>query len=323
MSVKRLLHTVIVLVTLALVAEAAIVVPASWQRLRTEPVESSPERECASRALTSWQVAFQADQLTATAGESQRRQDALPYEVDFSDVIDLPPPSPRGDNRRDRLEWAVSYARNHARRLVVSVPAGWLVGFDAGEYGGSLWWFPQQPGPGKKLSEQNVRAIVLAPDREAALAFVGLAHLGSAEGAVLVLGREADAWHVRSHSTLRGAPEVALPESSGALVVTTRSVNRVSFSGRIETIATANYAGLYPSSLAVSSGGEVAVGMRLFVALLRSTTTGYVQDWYIPGECATFRRTEQWMCECTGTWPLANKLQSTSGAGVRSSLRRP
>ena len=24
---------------------------------------------------------------------------------------------------------------------MVSVPSGWLVGFDAGEFGGGLWWF--------------------------------------------------------------------------------------------------------------------------------------------------------------------------------------
>src|SRR4051812_36461461 len=33
--------------------------------------------------------------------------------------------------------------RRKGRRHALHVPGGWLVGFDAGEFGGSFWWFSE------------------------------------------------------------------------------------------------------------------------------------------------------------------------------------
>ena len=138
-------------------------VPRDWRRLKVPPVPGSREFACTGLTSTAWRVDFRDGMLKATLvilGE--RIQDQLPYEVDFSDAIDVQPPAPPplsleagtpartiSERTEDAAVWARRYAREHARHHVVRVDDGWLVGFDAGEYGGSLWWYPakKEPGP--------------------------------------------------------------------------------------------------------------------------------------------------------------------------------
>ena len=49
------------------------------------------------------------------------------------------PPGPDEAAVRRREAWATNYAREHAQRLVHNIVDGSLIGFDGGEYGGSLW----------------------------------------------------------------------------------------------------------------------------------------------------------------------------------------
>jgi hypothetical protein len=76
-------------------------------------------------------------------------------------------------------------------RHVEKVADGWLVGFDAGEWGGSLWWFSEDGKAHKKLADENVVGFAKTSEL---LALTGLAHLGIDQEKVLRIRQSGGDW---------------------------------------------------------------------------------------------------------------------------------
>jgi hypothetical protein len=72
-----------------------------------------------------------------------------------------------------------------ARKHVLKFDGGWLVGIDAGEWGGGLWITNEAGSEAKNLVRENVKGII--PTARGILVFSGLAHLGMDFGDVLIL----------------------------------------------------------------------------------------------------------------------------------------
>lgn len=247
---------------------------------------------------------FDKGQLQARNVEqySPRRRDDLPYAIDFSGAIDDLPPPPPGVPRSAgaRQAWALAYARDHTGRQVVATTDGWFVGFDAGEYGGSLWWYPSSPGPGVKLSDRNVRAIIGEAGGQSFLVLIGLRHKGTRNGAVLTLSQGARAdWKIVKQADLRGAPQVYASSPAGLVIVTDASVERLTASGALEVLSDAEYGPMTPYSIALGADGEIAVGLRFFVHLLAPGQPQYRHHWLVPPQCARFDD-QPLGCVCTG-----------------------
>jgi hypothetical protein len=277
-------------------------IPPSWKRLPAGPQPGTAEYQCAGRTETSWRVSFRDGQLEAVPLERyEPRRDALPYAIDFSTVLDPPPPSPPGSKTgMTPSEWAKGYARDRARRQVMQVKDGWLVGFDGGEYGGSLWWYPPQPAPGRKLWDHNVKGLVSGQDPSSVIALAGLAHLDSSDGTVLWLGQESDGtWRVEDQRALLGAPYAYGSHPSGLVIATDTSVELVLGSKAIQVLAETKGVDVHPLSIAVAPDGDIAVGLRFFVSLLRKDASVYRQEWFIPTGCVQFVE-EDFGCRCKG-----------------------
>ena len=45
-------------------------------------------------------------------------------------------------------------------RSLLRTADGWLVGFDAGEFGGGLWWFNNEGDDNRKLLSENMHSIL-------------------------------------------------------------------------------------------------------------------------------------------------------------------
>jgi hypothetical protein len=109
---------------------------------------------------------------------------------------------------------------------------GWLIGFDAGEYGGSLWWYQSAEGPGVKLSSRNVAFIIPTPDVTQAFVFVGLAHRITDEGEVLRFRMAHDQPVLTSVVDLGSEPRAVLARADGSvLVLTDKLLRRLSAVG--------------------------------------------------------------------------------------------
>jgi hypothetical protein len=164
---------------------------------------------------------------------------------------------------------------------------GWLLGFDAGEFGGGLW-FADLSGKTQELSGENVHGFI--ETSQGVLVLVGLAHMGLDSGKVLlvpyVVGSQSD---LKTLLPLDGAPQAftKLP-GDAALVVTTQGVSRVSSIGSSETLAQSKFGMLYPNSVVSAPDGTIYVGMRLFVVRLVKRSHDYAEQWLVPDNCRHF-----------------------------------
>jgi hypothetical protein len=268
---------------------APLQVPA-WMDLGAAPDPFDPEVSCAGWHFEPLTLRIEDGRLIAQPARSQwrPRQDDLPYAVDFTQAIQQQPLVPGQAGEPGRETWATNYAREHAQRLVHPVVDGSLIGFNGGEYGGSLWWYPKNPGRGVKLYAENVQAMVVLPGAVSAVAFVGLSHMGFVRGQALRVARSASdgQWRVTSVHAFRGTPMTYVPAGDGMVVVTTRSVERLPAVGDPVVLFDATPLRLgAPFSLVVTDTDDIAVGMRHFVLLLRPGRHEYTARWYAPMPC--------------------------------------
>ena len=194
---------------------------------------------------------------------------------------------PRGFNREKGMI---------GNEALLKITHGWLVGFDAGEFGGGLW-FVDSVGQSHKLTGENVHGLMSTP--QGTLVFVGLSHLGLDTGKVLLVDDSSGVVPtVRSLLDLDGAPKAITPVSArSAIVVTTQGVSEVNSSGGSQTLIYRVFLSLDPNSVASTSQGAVYIGMRMFVVRLEPESGHYTEQWLVPTECAHFER-KDYDCVC-------------------------
>jgi hypothetical protein len=172
------------------------------------------------------------------------------------------------------------------------VTNGWLVGYDLGEFGGSVWWFSADGRDSAKVSDGQVSAFFKV--RDFLVATGGLAHMGSDEGRILRLTQDsAGRWRAVSILDLGDSPEAPVKESDSALlIVGARRLTRVVFSDvsspvKAESLASRNWGFLYPNSAVRTPSGTVYVGMRHAVMRLVPDHSRYIETWLVPPACRT------------------------------------
>ena len=160
-----------------------------------------------------------------------------------------------------------------------------LIGFDRGEWGGSLWWFSLTGHHRYRIFDRNVRAVLL--HRGSVLALSGLAHLGTDEGTLLELKLHGGQWRIETTTDVGANPEAHTVDRRGRLLIATNEGLMTYSEGRLTTLRSSNYHLLYPSSVAEGSDGRIFVGMRHVVARVSSTVAGYREVWLVPpgNEC--------------------------------------
>jgi hypothetical protein len=182
-------------------------------------------------------------------------------------------------------------------RSVLRAADGWLVGFDAGEFGGGLWWFNNQGDENRKLLPENVHAIYQTSD--GVFVLVGLAHLSLDSGKIYQFLETADEVKVKQFADLGGSPEASTVDSSGRFVVATpKSVVAVDYAGNVHKLYKSGEDLTYPTSVIVDAHGDILVGMRFFGLRLAPGNDGeYRPQWLMAKECQAFKIVER-ICIC-------------------------
>ena len=181
------------------------------------------------------------------------------------------------------------------RRHVVAVTDGYLVGFDAGEFGGGAWWFSTKGTRSQKLTlrasdtladyyPENVHGFgVLGND---VLAFEGLTHMGSNVGRVVRLHRGSDGkWHASLFAQLGACPHAILQERPATwLVATTGGIFRIGEDAQVRPLWQPRGGHLYyPNSLVRDDGGVIYMGTRAFVVrVVPQASDRYLVDVLVP-----------------------------------------
>lgn len=284
------------------------VVPRDWSRLNGPPAANSQESNCADFSGISWQVSFQGGMLAASRQtEDTRVRDPVPYELDFSQALypPLPAPPPPPDSQPGAVfetpeAWTRRYAREFAARRVVRVADGWLIGFDGGENDGSLWWYPSAPGAGTKLWPQNVQAIEPLGAAGNYVVLSGLDHVGPELGTVLWLNTDGGQWAIRERAKLDGQAFAHAVHPDGLVVATRAHVSVIGADRSVRQLIPKTLTTAYPMSAAVAPSGEIAIGRRFFVSLLRPRGNAYIEELFIPSACRRVVVTD-FECNCIGT----------------------
>lgn len=243
--------------------------PPGW--IAIDPPDAARLR-CANYSDDEWQVAVDGDQLHVTA--------ATPHEPDTGPTVAFMPDT-------------IPAGRRHA----LAVADGFLVGYDAGEWGGALYWISADGTTHTEIAKENVRGVLAVGD-DAAVAFEGLAHMGINEGAVRWLKRAPNGWTTDTVGKLDGQPQAIVAAPDAMYVVTFESLVRIRTDRTIETIQKVTTEGLYPDSMAVDATGQLWIGMRQFVLRLTPAGGTYTPQWFVEARCKTVTQVDL-SCRCT------------------------
>jgi len=189
-------------------------------------------------------------------------------------------------------------------RSVQRTVNGWLIGFDAGEFGGGLWWCSADGKLSTKLLPQNVHAIYETPDGIFVLA--GLAHLSLNNGEIDQFTDAPEKVSLKFVANLNGSPEASIVGPKGQIVIATPHSVLLFDHNRIREVYKSGEDLIYPTSVVMEGNGEIFVAMRFFVLRLAPDNADYGPDWLMPAKCRAFRTTRN-ICRCT-----APKLKSKS-----------
>lgn len=157
---------------------------------------------------------------------------------------------------------------------VFPVDGGYLVGFDAGEFGGGVWWFSADGGRRRKLTlrasdsiedyiSENVHGFArLGRD---VLVLEGLTHLSGNSGRVVRIHRGPDGeWRPSMFAKLSACPHAVIQESKSSwFLATTLGIWRIDAQGRERPVWQPPGGHLYyPNSIVRDGSGVVYMGMR-------------------------------------------------------------
>jgi len=249
-------------------------VPAGWVA-----VELTDEvLRCANHSKHEWQVSFARGALSIV--EAAVREPNTGPDLPFP----LPATLPFGAQ---------------SRRHVLAVPGGFLVGLDAGEWGGSLHAFSADGKQHTELAGGNVRGLVAFG--EEVVSIEGLSHLSLSEGNLRWLRRDGGAWREVAVVALDAGPETFVATTDALYVVTMESLVRVGRDRKPKVIQPVRIGGLYPDSMTRDDAGGLWVGMRHLILHLTPHGNRYDETWLVPERCKHARiDTKNFDCVCEG-----------------------
>jgi hypothetical protein len=197
---------------------------AKWVVTEPPRVESERWRE-ANWSVESWDVFLRDGHPSVRAWNSEQDDRAkLPFAIK---------PGQAADGLAGRI-----YA--------VKVADGWIVGFNAGEFGAGLWWFAPDGKSRYQISHDYVCGFVQTS--KGLLALEGLAHMGSDRGELIGVNRGAQGqWQIDPFVDLGNAPEASTRDKDWSLiVVTTERLLRVRLDKQVDVLVDhASWGGLY------------------------------------------------------------------------------
>jgi len=183
-------------------------------------------------------------------------------------------------------------------RSLLRTADGWLVGFDAGEFGGGLWWFNNEGDANRRLLSENVHSILQTAN--GVFVLVGLAHLSLDNGKIYQFTETGEEVKVTLLADLGGSPEAVTVDPEGRIVIATpKSVLAFDYSGNVHKLYTSGEDLTYPTSVVVDEHGDIYVGMRFFVLrLVPASGAVYRPQWLMSKKCQSFKIVKR-ICTCT------------------------
>ncbi len=255
---------------------------AAWVRQPGRP--SADERRCTDYISLFWSVSVSGGSAIAEVMKTREHLDPIPF---------------RYAAGRDK----------QGSRYAARAGGGWLVGFDDGEFGGGLWWFPDGRGregsrirpkpssptnPDDFYHAENVLGLPRVGGQQ--LVLMGLDHLAGRSGRVFRAVSTAGAWSLEPVAVLDAEPDVWLVDGSRLLFLTESGL-WVSDGFRAQRVYPVDVGGFAPTSMVRAADGGLYVGMRYYVLRLAEAGGRWTESWFAPASCSKVRLRDS-ECHC-------------------------
>jgi len=190
-------------------------------------------------------------------------------------------------------------------RIVEFLGEGALVGCDAGEFGGGLWWFPTGGGRREEISQENVHGFVKLRNRVFVL--TGLCHMATEYGSIQEFVVSKGVPTLRKFADLPGEPRAWATVAGGFVVLTTAGLAQVRADGTVQRLTTRSE--VVDANGMLVTGDTIYVGARESVVRYRAAN-GYAEEILPAPNCASFRW-DQGSCTCRcEDMPLTDPFRS-------------
>jgi hypothetical protein len=174
-------------------------------------------------------------------------------------------------------------------RSFIKVIDGYIVGFNAGEWGGSVWWLAPDGTKHYKITSTDGMGgnpVAFAELNGQVVLVSGLAHLGLREGSISHIDQaEGGKWKVTRTLSLPTAAEAAILHPQWGILVVAIDRLLVYDGQTVRKLDDIDLSGLYPNSIAIDAVGTVYVGMRYVVARIEPMADATRTTWLAPPTC--------------------------------------
>jgi hypothetical protein len=160
------------------------------------------------------------------------------------------------------------------------VSDGWIAGWDMGEFGGGLYWFPPKGEKLKRIDKRNTRFITSTP--KGLFAFQSLAHMQFSYSRFVKIEKGGDAWSVRLVTDLHDVPSEFLFDKTRFIYIAREFVSTVEFDGS-QRLIYRSVRELFTGGFCRRRNGEIWTGTsRAILCLTPDLQGGYRPFWFRP-----------------------------------------
>ena len=163
-------------------------------------------------------------------------------------------------------------------RTVKKVDNGYLVGFNKGEFGGSLYWFSENGDSSYQISREIV--IYIFEYKKNIYMASGLFHMNQDRGRINEMIFADNKWKVDQGVELPSKPDIIMPYKDRMLIITTRTILFFDGTNNFDFVKKDGFWDvLYPQS-AVISNDDLFVGMR--GGVYKINLSSKKEEWLMP-----------------------------------------
>jgi hypothetical protein len=193
----------------------------------------------------------------------------------------------------------IDHCRPDKTKLVAPVANGSIVAHNNGELGASLFWVSRNGSVRRLLGNPHVNALITT--KQGVFAATGLDHLLDGSGQLLLISRDPRGeWRTTPFADVGAVAYAATAAPDGSILVVTRTqLVKVAPSGEVTVLHTGRWdqpfamrddigtmSAFAPSSIVLSAGGAIYIGMTgVVVVLTPSAAGGYREQWLAPRSC--------------------------------------
>jgi hypothetical protein len=244
--------------------------PRTWRSV--PPFEGDGWDKAERLSVCEWSVSVDRGSLAATIYDRNPASVALPFE-----------PSQRPKYQLVHCACDETAAEDDPPLRVTDylrTPAGYLVSYDSGEFGGGLSWFDESGTFRQQITGENTIRIVATPSGIMAVSWT--ASMVEPIGHVLRLMQSGTRWRF-STTRLPGVPNAVSQDSDGTMLVATDGhLVSIGTGGRVTVLHRGKWSEMVPRSIVKENDGTIYLGGRFAVIRLRPASLGYLEDWLAP-----------------------------------------